>query len=338
MTAEKPALIERRYSPARAVYLTIWGMRLKGKVMHSSRMNTWQQVSKEISGAAGQTGKSIVAVDGRSGHTSSGIVWRADSILTAAHAIRHEANIGVIVEPGRSIQARLAGRDRSTDIALLKLDREIEAPPVQFGSPSSLAVGELTVAVARTRRGNIVASAGIISGLMGEWQVGRTRIDQFIRPDLNLYPGFSGGALVSSDGSVLGMNTSGLIRGKAISIPSSTLVRVAEEIAAKGHVARPYIGLVMQPVPIPESLQKKAGVTASTGLLVMHVESGGPADTAGALLGDIVVDLDGRTFEDLEDVHDAVRKKGAGNDVRTTMVRGGQKVELTIRIGERPLR
>jgi len=329
---------DRRYSPARAVYLTIWVMRLKGKVVHSNPMNTWQQFSKEISGAAGQAGKSVVAVDGRSGHTSSGIVWRPDSVLTAAHAIRHDGNIGVVLDAGGSIQARLAGSDRSTDIALLKLDREIEAPPAQFGTPSSLAVGDFTVAVARTRRGNIVASAGIISGLMGEWQVGRTRIDQFIRPDLNLYPGFSGGALAGGDGSVLGMNTSGLLRGKSITIPSSTLVRVAEELAAKGHVARPYIGLVMQPVQIPESLQKKAGVTAAAGLLVMHVESGGPADSAGALLGDIVVDLDGRTFDDLEDVQDAVRKKGAGNETRATMVRGGQKVELPIRIGERPVR
>src|SRR2546423_9881503 len=262
----------------------------------------WQQFSKEISEVVDQAGKSIVAVDGRAGHTSSGIVWRRDSVLTAAHAIRQETNIGVIFAAGRSVAARLIGRDRGTDIALLKLDQDIEMQPVQFGSPTSLAVGELTVAVARTRRGNIVASAGIISGLMGEWQVGRTRIDQFIRPDLNLYPGFSGGALVSSDGSVLGMDTSGLIRGRVITIPSSTLVRVAEEIAAKGHVARPYIGLVMQPVQIPESLQKKAGVTASTGLLVMHVESGGPADTAGAPLWGHLVALGWGPLRDTQGV------------------------------------
>jgi len=301
-------------------------------------VNTWQQFSKEISEAVGHTGKSVVAVDGRSGHTSSGIVWRPDSVLTAAHAIRQEANIGVILEPGRTIQARLAGRDRSTDIALLKLDRQVEAQPVRFGSTSGLAVGELTLAIGRTRRGNLVASAGIISGLMGEWQAGRTRIDQFIRPDLNLYPGFSGGALVGSDGSVLGLNTSGLLRGKSITIPASTLVRVAEEMAAKGHVARPYIGLVMQPVQIPESLQKKAGVSAAAGLLVMHVESGGPADSAGALMGDILVDLDGRALDDLDDVHETIRQKAAGNEVRATMIRGGQKIEITIRIGERPLR
>src|SRR5881296_211533 len=299
---------------------------------------TWLELSREISQAVEQAGKSIVAVDGRSGHTSSGIVWRADSILTAAHAIRHEANIGVIVEPGRSIQARLAGRDRSTDIALLKLDREIEAPPVQFGSPSSLAVGELTVAVARTRRGNIVASAGIISGLMGEWQVGRTRIDQFIRPDLNLYPGFSGGALVDGAGSVLGLNTSGLVRGKSITIPGSSVLRIAEQLAATGHVPRPYVGLVMQPVQIPESLQKRAGVTAETGLLVMHVEKGGPADQAGALLGDILLDMAGESFSDLEDVSEVLGRKKAGEQVETSLIRGGQRLQLTIRVGERPPR
>src|SRR5438093_11395923 len=150
-------------------------MRSYPKFVHSrcrrQEMTTvWQELSKGISQVVEEAGKSIVAVDGRSGHTSSGIVWRRDSILTAAHAIRHEANIGVIFAPGRSVVARLGGRDRGTDIALLKLDQDIEMQPVQFGSTQELAVGELTVAVARTRRGIIVASAGIISGLMGEWQ------------------------------------------------------------------------------------------------------------------------------------------------------------------------
>ena len=298
----------------------------------------WQQLSKEISEIVKEAGKSIVAVDGRSGHTSSGIVWRRDLILTAAHAIRHDSNIAVILAPDRSVVARLAGRDRGTDIAVLKLDQEVEMQPAQFGSAQSLSVGELCVAVARTRRGNIVASAGIIGGLMGEWQVARTRIDQFIRPDLTMYPGFSGGGLVDAAGGVLGLNTSGLLRGKPISIPSSTLTRVAEEIAARGHVARPYIGLVMQPVQIPESLQKKAGANAGVGLLVMHVEAGGPADLGGVLLGDILLDMDGQAFTDLDDVYEALGRKGVGQEVHTSLIRGGQRLPFTIRIGERPPR
>ncbi len=299
---------------------------------------TWQQFSKEIREVVNEAGKSIVAVDGRAEHTSSGIVWRRDSILTAAHAIRHETNIGVIFAPGRTVLGRLAGRDRGTDIALLKLDEEIEMQPAQMGDTKSISVGELGIAVARTRRGNIVASAGIISGVMGEWQVARTRIDQFIRPDLNLYPGFSGGALVDAAGDVLGLNTSGLIRGKPITIPSSTLARIAEEIAASGHVARPYVGLVMQPVQIPESLQKKAGVNARVGLLVMHVESSGPADAAGFLLGDLLLDMEGRAFSDLDDLSDALGQKGAGQEVQVSLIRGGQRLQLKIRIGSRPSR
>src|SRR5579864_5236496 len=114
--------------------------------------STWQQLSKEISDAVNQRGKSVVAVDGRSGHTSSGIVWRPDTILTAAHSIRHESNIGVIFAPGRSVTARLAGRDRGTDIAVLKTAQPVEAEPAQFGDAKSLTVGDLTVPIARTQR------------------------------------------------------------------------------------------------------------------------------------------------------------------------------------------
>ncbi len=300
--------------------------------------NAWKQFSQEVSQAVERAGRSIVAVDGRGGHTSSGIVWQGDSVLTAAHAVRHEAGIRVVLGPERSVQARLAGRDRGTDIAVLKLDQKIEAEPAQFGSTSALAIGEFTVAVARTRRGNIVASGGIVSGLMGEWSVGRTRIDQFIRPDLNLYPGFSGGALIDSAGAILGLNTSGLLRRKPITIPSSTLTRIAEEIAAKGHVARPYVGLVMQPVQIPQSLQQKAGVSAGTGLLVMHVEPGGPADAGGALLGDILTDIDGRAFEDLDDLQQVLGKRSIGDEVEVAVIRGGGKSQIRIRLGERPVR
>jgi serine protease Do len=299
--------------------------------------STWQQFSTEISEAVNQIGKSVVAIDGRSGHTSSGIVWRRDSILTAAHSVRHETNINVIFAPGRSAMARLAGRDRGTDIALLKLDQDIEVEPVQFGDTKSLSIGDFTVAVARTRRGNVVASTGIISGLMGEWQVGRTRIDQFIRPDLNLYPGFSGGALLGAGG-VLGLNTSGLLRSKPITIPSSTLSRIAEELAASGHVAQPYVGLVMQAVQISEALQKKAGVGAAAGLLVMHVESGGPADSAGVLLGDVLVEMDGRGFNELDDLSEMLGRKSAGEEVQTSLIRGGQRLHLKVRVGNRPSR
>jgi len=299
-------------------------------------MGSWQELSTEIEQVVARAAKSIVAVDGRSGHTSAGIVWRADTIITAAHAVRQDAGIRVIPGPERVVQARLLGRDRGTDVAVLKLEQRLEAQPAEPANTTALVVGTLTVAVARTPRGNIVASAGILGGLMGEWQAYRTRIDQFIRPDLNLYPGFSGGALVGADGRLLGMNTSGLLRGRPITIPSSTLARIEGEIGSKGHVTRPYVGLVMQPVQIPGSLRSAAGADAA-GLLVMHVEPGGPADSAGIMLGDVLLEIDGTTFDELEDVHALLDKKGSGQEVQAVVLRGGSRVEKAIKVGARPL-
>src|SRR5262249_12544536 len=159
-------------------------------------------LSKEISESIAHAGRAVVAVDGRFGHTSSGILWRPDMVLTAGHTVRHNAEIRIISRPGHSVRATLAGRATGADIALLRAEKEIRQECAEFGSTNSLAIGELVVAIARTRRGNIVASSGILSGLMGEWQFGRTRIDQFIRPDLTLYPGFSGGVLISSDAKI----------------------------------------------------------------------------------------------------------------------------------------
>jgi serine protease Do len=295
----------------------------------------WQELSNEITQVVAEAGRSIVAVDGRSGHTSSGILWRKNYVVTAAHTIRQEAGIRVILGADHSVEARLAGRSRGTDVALLKLDQEVEAQPADLAGAPPLFVGNFTVAVARTRRGNIVASAGIISGLMGEWRVQRSRIDQFIRPDLTLYPGFSGGALVGTDGKVFGLNTSGFLRGRAITIPSSTVTRVAEEMASGGHVAKPYLGLVMQPVAIPESLRKVAGEKARTGLLVMHVESQSPADAAGTLIGDILLEIDGKALDDLQDVYDVLDSKDVGQEVSVTLIRGGSANQSVIKIGAR---
>jgi S1-C subfamily serine protease len=299
--------------------------------------NIWQQLSKEISEKVAAAGESIVAVDGRAGHTSSGIVWRADYILTASHAIRGEA-IEVLPPSGKSVGARLVGRAHATDIALLKVEAPLQMKPSEFGDTTSLAVGGLVVAIGRTRRGNIVASSGILSGLMGEWRSGRARIDQFIRPDLTLYPGFSGGALIDSTGRTLGMTTSGLLQRRPLAIPASTLRRIGEELIAKGHTASPYVGLVMQPVAIPEKIQKTSGLAASTGLLILHVEASSPADSGGVLLGDILASLDGQSFEAVEDLHDVLLRRGINQKVPAVLIRGGQKVELTLTIGERPLR
>jgi S1-C subfamily serine protease len=280
----------------------------------------------------------VVAVLGRR-HPSTGILFRPDAIVTASHALRRDDEIAVVTGPGQKLKAQLAGRDAGTDLAVLRLERSIDAPPPAWSSTSNLRVGELVLALGRTWRGNIAASSGILSGLVpGPWRTWRNgELDQFIRPDLTLYPGFSGGPLVASSGEFLGLNTAGLHRS-GITIPASTVQRVAAELLEKGAIERPYLGLGMQPVALPESLRSKLNLTVSDGLLVAHLDAGGPADKAGVLLGDLLIELGGRGLQDIESVQNILRSAKAGQDVETRLIRAGALTALKIKLEARPSR
>lgn len=180
----------------------------------ASERSTWSKLSEEIAEAVERAGKSVVAVQSRHRHASSGIVWHSDVVVTADHTIRRDGELVVILEGGKSIAASIVGRDPTTDLAVLRLSGPSNLPTAAFAQPAEIKVGHLVVAVARSRRGNLVASSGILSGLMGAWRTWHGGgIDRFIRPDLTMYPGFSGSALIDSSGQVLGINSDG--RGRA---------------------------------------------------------------------------------------------------------------------------
>jgi S1-C subfamily serine protease len=295
----------------------------------------WAAVSNELATTTATAGNSVVAVLGRR-HPSSGILFRPDAIVTASHALRRDDEIAVVTGPGQKLKAQLAGRDAGTDLAVLRLEHSIDAPPAAWSSTSNLRVGELVLALGRTWRGNIAASSGILSGLVpGPWRTWRNgELDQFIRPDVTLYPGFSGGPLISSSGEFLGLNTAGLHRS-GITIPAGTVQRVAAELLEKGAIERPYLGLGMQPVALPESLRSKMNLTASDGLLVAHVDAGGPADKAGVLLGDLLLELGGQGLQDTESVQNVLRSAKAGQEIETKLIRAGTVTALKIKLEAR---
>jgi len=185
----------------------------------------------------------------------------------------------------------------------------------------------------------LVASGGIIGGIGGEWRTWRGgRIDQSIRLDLELYPGFSGGPLVNVEGKVLGVNTNGLGRGRAVTIPVATVNRTVDELLAKGYIARPYLGVAMQPVAVPENLRAKLKSAPSGGLMVLHVEAGSPAEKAGIVLGDTIVELAGKLALDTENVRELLGSAKVGDGISATVLRAGEPVELSIKLSERPAR
>ncbi len=312
-------------------------------------MATWSDLSNEISRAVGEAGKSIVTVQGRGGRTSSGIILDETTVLTAAHALHDEENIRMWISPEHPITASVKGRDSGTDIAVLKTEAslteskagaagDVHARPAQFNENPQLAVGQLVVAVARTCRGNLVASSGVLSGLMGEWHTFRgKRIETFIRPDLTLYRGFSGGALIGADQKIIGMTTAALRRGSPLALPYSTIKRITTVLLEKGYIPAPYLGVGLQPVRLPESLKQKLNLTERAGALVVHVEPESPADKAQFLVGDVLLKLGDSMFEE-EPPRPILARLSPGQSMSITGVRGGQMFSWNVSIGERPRR
>jgi S1-C subfamily serine protease len=215
------------------------------------------------------------------------------------------------------------------------LQEKVDAPVPRWGDSSGLRVGELVLALGRTWRGNVVASSGVISGLMGAWRTWRGgQLDQFIRPDLVMYPGFSGGPLVSAQGTILGLNTAGLHRS-GITVPAAAVTRIVAELLERGSIARPYLGLSMQAAPLPESLRTRLNLMASEGLVVLYVEPGSPADKSGVLLGDVLFELDGKPVSDTDSVQETLGRASAGKVLQARFIRAGSVIQINIELGVR---
>jgi S1-C subfamily serine protease len=285
--------------------------------------------SNELAGAVEQAGRAVVAVNARPRFASSGVLWRPGVIVTAEHAIRRREEIGITLSDGRSTSATLAGRDAGTDVAVLKL-AENGAPVATFGSSEGLKPGHVVLAIGRSPDSGVNATMGIMSAVSGPWRSWRGgQIDQYLRLDLTVYPGSSGGAVVDTQGRVLGIATSALSRIAGLAVPASTVNRVIDELLRTGHVSRGYLGLGLHPVALHDG---------STGLVVLSAEPDGPAGRAGVILGDILLALAGKPVTDTGDIQSVLDGSSVGKPVTARILRGGQAIEISITVGERPRR
>jgi S1-C subfamily serine protease len=294
-----------------------------------------ETISNEFAAAAEKVGGSVVAVHARRWMPTSGIEWKKGVIVTVHHGVQRDEDIKVLLPGGHAVSAKLAGRDPSTDIAVLRIEDGSSGAP-QLGDSTSLRLGHLVLALGRTRRGDLVASSGIIGGISGEWRSRRGgQIDQHIRLDLALYPGFSGGPLLDAKGEVVGINTRGFGHGRAVTVPVATVNRVVKELLEKGHIARPYLGIAMQPVEVPENMCSKLPAETRAGLLVMHVENGGPAERAGVLLGDVLFEWGGKTVEHVDAIQDSLATAKVGDVLQIRVIRAGEIKPVSVTLGER---
>jgi S1-C subfamily serine protease len=182
----------------------------------------------------------------------------------------------------------------------------------------------------------IQASLGVVSAIGGPVRTGRGGLlERYLRTDAISYPGFSGGPLVDTAGRVVGLNTSGLGHGAAITIPAALAWEIASTLAKNGHVRRGFIGVRSQPVPIAAAQQKALGREQSSGLLLVGVEEHSPAEKGGLLVGDIIVALAGKPVADPDELLAALVGDVVGKPTPFEVLRGGQPHTATITVGER---
>ena len=288
--------------------------------------NEWAALSNDLAAAVERAGRSVVAVHARPRFSSSGVIWRPGVIVTAHHTLRRDEEITVTLPDGANRPVTLAGSDPGIDLAVLRLAEPAGDAVAQLAAGTK--AGHLALTVGRSEDSGVNASLGIISAVSGPWRTWRGgRLDQYIRLDLTMYPASSGGVVVDSAGATIGIATSGLSRLAGLAIPAAAINRVLEEILSRGHVSRGYLGVGLQPVSLPDH-QK--------GLIVLSTEAGGPAATAGVLIGDILVSVNGKAVTDTDDVQTALESIRAGQAIGADLLRGGAQRQITITVGERP--
>ena len=303
--------------------------------MSSTSSEIWESISKHTGILAEETGKAVVAVDAGHRVTASGVHWKPGVIVTASHMVRRGGEVNIVLADGKTTKGTVAGRDSTTDLAAVRLEDSAELAVLPHAS--SMRLGELVLAVGRSGRGELAASLGILARTGGPWQTWRGgQIDRLLRPDVRLYPGQSGSALVNGSGEILGVNSAILARESVITLPTETVDRVVSELLERGHITQPYLGVAMQEVALPQEWSAQTGSDQTSALLIVHVTPESPAQQAGLSLGDVIVDVEAQPVQSVRHLHRLLIRKRTGEVLKLGVLRHGNALKTNVTLGDRP--
>jgi S1-C subfamily serine protease len=296
----------------------------------------WIAISNALADATQAAAAYAVAVHAEPRGSSSGLIWRPGLIVTAEHALRRDEEIQVTLPADKVASAKLAGRDPSTDLAVLKCEEATTAVS-SFGDTSVFKPGQLTLVVGRTRASGPVATLGVVSLVAKERHVwGGGSISPYVRLDVALQRINVGGAVVNALGEITGIATPKFAPMGALAVPVATVNRVIDVLLAKGHIPRGYLGVGLQPVRLPENLRETLHRSGKSAVMVLEAEPAGPAYAAGVVIGDILISLEGKPVMRLEDVYAHLHGQNIGKTLRAEFLRGGERRAVSIRVAERP--
>ncbi len=278
--------------------------------------------------------------------TGSGfIINKEGDIITNAHVVEGSETVSVILRDGRKLEGKVLGRDRLTDIAVVKVQGDKDLPIVKLGTSQNLRPGEWAIAIGNPLGLDNTVTAGIISALgRSSNQVGIDKRVSFIQTDAAINPGNSGGPLLNQQGEVVGVNTAIIqgAQGLGFSIPIETAQRISKQIIEKGRVSRAYLGIQM--LTLDATVKKEINQDPNTsfqvkeeeGVLITKVVPGSPAQNAGLKAGDVIVKINGESVNSADKVQQFVEGKAVGESLQVQLKRGGQDVTIPVKAGQFP--
>lgn len=294
--------------------------------------NVLSSLSNGMADAVAHVNPALVLVNGRRRLPASGIVYETDMIITADHVLEREEDLTIQTHDGRVLSATFVARDRSTDIAILRVDG-LNLTPAQ-ASDMPARVGQFVLAVGRPSGNGPMASVGIVSTVGSTLRTWRGPVmEQYIQTDATPYPGFSGGPLVDVQGHVVGMTTTGLVRGVTLAVPAHIAWRIAATLANQGHMKRGYLGIASQAVQL--SVSQREAAAQEHGLLVVRVEKDSPAEHAGMLVGDIVLRIKGQVVTSSDDLQAILRGNVVDTVIEVAVLRGETVQTLHVTVEQR---
>jgi serine protease DegQ len=258
-------------------------------------------------------------------------------VLTNNHVVQAADEIAVALSDGRQVEARLVGADPESDLAVLKIDAK-ELPVITFGRSDSLKVGDVVLAIGNPFDVGQTVTMGIVSAL-GRTNLGINTFENFIQTDAAINQGNSGGALVDSNGHLVGINTAIFSRtggsiGIGFAIPSTLVVQVMDQLIKTGKVVRGYFGV--EPEDLTPELAEVLKMPQSEGVVLKGVQRSSPAGKAGLEPGDVMLTINGQPVKNSRAMLNQISQLPPGAPARVRVAREGKEIEVQVTVGERP--
>jgi S1-C subfamily serine protease len=288
------------------------------------------QFSNALAARAEAAKNAVVAIRLAHGRHMTGMLWRSDIVVASEQSLPRKDEFELVAAGSAVVTAKVAGRDPSTNIAILRLATPIASPSLAAGEART---GAIALAIGADGTGAASARLGLVNLTGPEWHSSRGGlIDRRIVLDVRLARREEGGPVLDATGSCLGMSTFGP-RDQVIVIPTATIERIVPQLAKDGRIARGWLGVALQAVAVPDALRETAD--QSSGLMVMSVVADGPAAQAGIVAGDIILSIDGTSVHRFRKIAGHFGPDSIGRKADLRLIRSGKVITVQTTIAER---